>query len=72
MAYVVVWTVQKKFTTKEEYEDFFVVYSSFEQAQFSYRLLLEEDNVWCAAITKVIDATEPQWLDVSDGPTDGE
>jgi hypothetical protein len=69
--YIVAWTVRREFANRDEYEDHYVVYSSLEHAQKSFRLLLEEDLVWCVALTKVVDATEPHWLeDVSDGPTD--
>ena len=63
MAYIVVWTVQKELADRYEYEDFYVVYGDEPDAQRAFRLLLEEESVWCAAITKVIDATEPHWLE---------
>jgi len=65
MAYIVVWTVQTELADRYEYEDFYVVYGDEDTAQKGFRLLLEEESVWCAAITKVVDATEPQWLDGS-------
>jgi len=32
-------------------------------------MLGSEDDVWCVALTKVMDATEPHWMDVTDGPS---
>ena len=77
--YLLAWTVRKEFANRDEYEDHYEVYSGIETAQKAFRLLLEEGVVWCAAITKVMDATEPHWMDDVSGsldaqcpPTDGE
>jgi len=63
MAYVVVWTVQTELADRYEYEDFYSVFDDFAGATKSYDMLRSEDFVWCAAITRVMDATEPHWLD---------
>lgn len=71
MAYIVVWTVQTELADRYEYEDHYVVYRDEDVAQKAFRLLLEVESVWCVALNKVVDATEPHWMDdVSDGPTD--
>lgn len=70
MAYVVVWTLQHEI---DVYEDFYVVYGDEPYAQRAFRLLLNEDKVWCAAITKVVDATEPHWIEENlDDPSSDE
>lgn len=72
MAYIVVWTVKHhdEWTNRDEYEDHYVVFGDEGAAQRAFRLLLEEESVWSVAITKVVDATEPHWMDdVTDDPS---
>lgn len=59
MAYAVVWT--RKSGTY--IEDFFVIYEDKDLAAAAFRQLLTEDGVYCAAVTQVLDATEPHWMD---------
>jgi hypothetical protein len=68
MAYIVTWTLTQEYM----HEDCYVVCEDFAEAVKSYEMLRNEEGVWCAALTKVMDATEPHWMDdLSDGPTHG-
>ena len=65
MAHVVAWTLK----LEDKYEDHYVVFEDFAEAVKSYDMLGSEDDVWCVALTKVMDATVPHWMDVTDGPS---
>jgi hypothetical protein len=62
MAYIVAWTL----ALEDMHEDHYVVCEDFAEAVKSYEMLGSEESVWCAALTKVMDATEPHWMDDSD------
>ena len=63
MAYVVVWTVQTELADRYEYEDFYSVFDDFAGATKSYDMLGSEESVYCVGLTRVMDATEPHWLE---------
>ena len=70
MAYIVVWTVQTELADRYEYEDHYVVFDDITEASKTYDMLGSEESVYCVGLTRVMDATEPHWLYVSDRPTD--
>lgn len=69
MAYVVVWT---EWPCGADPTDHYVICETEREAHDRYNMLWRNgQDVWCAAYTKVMDATEPHWIDdLSDGPTD--
>lgn len=71
MAYIVAWT---EWPCGEDPTDHYVVFETERKAYDRFNMLCRSGQVvYCAAITKVMDATEPQWLDdVTDGPSEGE
>ena len=71
MAYIVVWTVKHhdEWTNRDEYEDHYVVFDDITEASKTYDMLGSEETVYCVGLTRVMDATEPQWLYVTDRPS---
>ena len=68
MAYIV---AQTYWDSEEQLVDAYEIWETLEEAQLHYSILLDKDSLYCAAITKVMDATEPPWMDdVSDDQTD--
>jgi len=63
MAYIVACTMQTELADRYEYEDFYVVFEDFAEAVKSYDTLGSVESVCCVALTKVMDATEPHWLE---------
>ncbi len=45
------------------YEDHFEVIEDKAEAQNRYRALLKLKDLYCAAISRVVEATEPHWED---------
>ena len=65
--------VQSNWDKELQIVDDFEVWDTLEEAQLHYAIVLDKDSLYCAAITKVIDATEPHWMDdVTDDPSDKE
>lgn len=61
MAYIVAYTLNHG---NNDLEDVWMVYEDRESADKAYWTALEEhDNLHCAAVTQVLDATEPHWMD---------
>jgi hypothetical protein len=63
MAYIVVWTVQTELADRYEYEDHYVVFDDITEASKTYDMLGSEESVYCVGLTRVMDATEPHWLE---------
>ena len=52
-------------------EDVWMIYEDRASANEDYKWALDQENLHCAALTKIVDATEPHWTeDVTDGPSD--
>ena len=62
--YLVAWSV---LDDDDRVIDNFVVVETLQEARDHYGMLPNDDSLWCAAITKVIDATEPHWIDTELG-----
>jgi hypothetical protein len=61
MAYIVVWTTG---SSEADRRDFYSVHETFARALKEYDVRVAEDDLYCAAITQVVGATEPHWMEV--------
>lgn len=52
----------------ERHEDHFELFDDLEGAKKEYVALTAKDDVYCAAISQVLEATEPHWVDDMEEP----
>lgn len=60
MAYIVSHTY---WDLEEQLVDHYELCETEVEAHKKYEACLDKDETWCAAISLVLDATEPQWKD---------
>ena len=58
--------VQTYWDCEEQLVDAYETWETLEEAQLHYSILLDKDNLYCAAITRVMNATEPHWMENND------
>lgn len=59
--YITCWTINNG---NNNMEDFFMLYTNLFEATAEYdRLCANEEKLHCAAVSMVMKATEPHWMD---------
>lgn len=61
MAYIVAWSVVSEDDPLCT-EDFFVTFPTMVEADAKAQDLAKQDHVYCWAVTRVLDASEPHWI----------
>ena len=59
--YLVSWTIKNK-SKKFGAFDYYQTHDTLEETKCHYEALLKREDLYCAAIAKPIEATEPHWL----------
>ena len=59
MMYMVSWCAASE---EKPHEDFFMVFEDKAKARAKVRALKEQDGVYCWALSVVLDASEPHWV----------
>jgi hypothetical protein len=63
--FLLAWTINHG---QNRLEDFFTLHESEKHANANYRDLIRgQDKLHCAAVSKITEATEPQWIDDLEG-----
>lgn len=58
--FIVSWTIER---SQDDTRDHFILCDTIDEARSEGARLSRSDDVYCWAISKVIDASEPHWMD---------